>query len=144
MVAVETATHIRAPQRPNQHCGPAQGQQVLTESRATQTASAARSTSRRTNRSSRRLTRRTSHRVNHEDSTESETSDSSDSDDSSAETSEQGEQDQQQEQAPSFGEIAFNNRGKGPKHPNLDSLVTSEARFDRLLSYPFYRLHKTN
>ena len=148
VVAVEAATDnqapIVAPQVPSQSAEPARAQPVRTAPRATQSASAARSTSRRTTRSSRRSTRRTSHRVKHEDSTETETSDSSDSEESTGDNAEQGEQGQQDQQPPSFGEIAFGNRRKGPKHPNLDSLVPSEERFDRLLSYRYYRLHKTN
>lgn len=38
------------------------------------------------------------------------------------------------------GEVSFFHRSKGPEHPDLDYLVPSEERYDRLMSYRFYRL----
>ena len=148
VVAIEAATDIR-PNINNQasreaatQAQPSRPQTVTHAPRAT-AQSAARTTSRRSNRtvnSSPRSSRRTSNRVKHEDSTETDTSDPSDSDDPHTADVAHHEH----EQAPDFSEISFHNRRKGPKHLHLDSLVPSEERFDRLLSYRYYRLHKTN
>ena len=95
------------------------------------------STSRRSGRSARH-SRRTSFRVKHEDSTDTDSSDSTEHSDTAPADN------QQEEQTPNYGEIPFHNRRKGPKHPNLNSIVPSEERYDRLLSYRYYRLQKTN
>lgn len=82
--------------------------------------------SRRSHGSSRRDSRRTSFQVKHDDSTETETDESNDS-------------------QPNEGSFALDihQRRKGPKQPGLNSLVPSDERFDRLMSYRFYRLLNT-
>ena len=88
--------------------------------------------SRRTNRSrqsrgsSTRNSRRTMSRVKHDDSTDTDSTYSTDED----------------ERAPTFS-LNIHQRKKGPKHHGLDSLVPSDERFDRLMSYRYYRLLDT-
>ena len=84
------------------------------------------SSSRRTTRSSRRDSRRISYRIKHDDSTDTD--------------SDHSPSDEENQQAVA---ISFHQRQKGPKHPGLDSLVPSDERFDRLMSYRYYRLINT-
>lgn len=84
------------------------------------------STSRRSARSSRRNSRRAYSRIKNDDST-----------DTASDESLFGEEDRQ-----TFT-ISFHQRPKGPKHPGLDSLVPSDERFDRLMSYSYYLLMDT-
>ena len=40
--------------------------------------------------------------------------------------------------------VPFHQRRKGPSHPGLASLRPSNQRYDRLMSYRYYRLNKTS
>ena len=67
-------------------------------------------------------------RVKHDDSTDTDSTYSTDED----------------ERAPTFS-LNIHQRKKGPKQQGLDSLVPSDERFDRLMSYRYFRpLHTTS
>ena len=65
-------------------------------------------------------------RVKHDDSTDTDSTYSTD----------------EYERAPRFS-LNIHQRQKGPKQQGLDSLAPSEERFDRLMSYRYYRLLDT-
>ena len=89
-------------------------------------------TSRRSAGTDRRSSRRTTHRIKHDDSTDTDSDHSEDDAESTL-----GE--------PRNDPMALNihQRQKGPKMLGLDSLVPSDSRFDRLMSYRYYRLTDT-